>query len=284
MYSNKCILSILQNGQVLDEKPNGEVLLPLNSEYQIRMRNKNNRKCAVDIYIDGEHVTTAGKVIVDSHSYVDLERYLHSKDSGRKFKFVSLDSAEAKTEGKGTDKAKNGVIECRFYLEKEHKKELIVEKHYHHYDYHSYPVYIEKPIQPWPGTVWCSTVGGTTCSNTLNNASNISYTTNTNSGSIPTMYCYCSSPVAGATVEGSKSYQSFSSSHIDLEEEYTSIKVQLKGSVDKIVLTTTSNTNYINLDKQVEFDFVKKQPFCSNCGTQHKEYDNFCYQCGKKLK
>jgi hypothetical protein len=99
----------------------------------------------VKFTIDGENVSGNG-YIIDANSFVDIRRHW-DKDVG--FKFVSLDSGEAVDFGKNgpnEDKVK-GLIEAKFYLEKENKwvYTQTVEHHHHH---HHYPRLRPEPY-PW---------------------------------------------------------------------------------------------------------------------------------------
>jgi hypothetical protein len=133
VYSNKFVMCVLLNGQPQKELGNGQVNLPFGAEYALRLRNKNDRRAVVKIYIDGENVSGGGYV-VNAHDHVDIKRH-HDKD--RAFKFVSLDSPEAFDHGKdgpNDDKVK-GTIEARFYLEKK-RPEVVYRDVHHHHDHH----------------------------------------------------------------------------------------------------------------------------------------------------
>lgn len=146
VYSNKFVACVLLNGEPQSELANGTVKLPFGAEYELRFRNKNNRRAVVKIFIDGENVSGGG-YIINANDQVDIKRH---HDVDRAFKFVSLDSGEAVEHGKNgpnDDKVK-GTIEARFYLEKETVRPVVVDHHHHH---HHYP----KPSpMPYPRTPW----------------------------------------------------------------------------------------------------------------------------------
>lgn len=273
-YSNKFVLSILADGNVIKEKANGDVLIPFNTEYSIRLRNKNNRKCAVQLFVDGEEATTAGKIIIPAHDSVDLERWLHDNHKGKKFKFVDLQSTEAQDFGKDqSDVYGNGIIEARFFLEKEYPKINTIEEHHHHH--HHYDWWPKYPY-PYNPPIWYGTSntfmakgmsgGGGTCSS-AGNLENVSFTCNNNSEIIPDINL-CS---AGATVEGGESTQKFTSSYIDLETTYTTLKLQLKGS----------NIMKKSKDKQL---ILESAQYCDNCGAKKaRKTSKFCHVCGGKF-
>jgi hypothetical protein len=145
VYSNKCVVAVLVNGQVQKELADGTVQIPFNSEYVLRFRNKNDRRAVVKFTIDGENVSGSGYVI-EANSYTDIRRH---SDKDVAFKFVSLDSEDAIDFGKNgpnTDRSK-GVIEASFYLEKERPKTIVKEVHHHHDYYYPRPIL---PIDPYP--------------------------------------------------------------------------------------------------------------------------------------
>lgn len=269
VYSNHFVMCVLLRGEPVKEKSNGTVDIPFGSEYQLRLRNKNNRRAVVKIYIDGENVSGGGYVI-EANSFIDIKRH-HDKD--RAFKFVSLDSAEAVDFGKnGPNPEKiKGTIEARFHLEKERHVPLVQEIHHHHHHDHIYPP--PAPLKPSPWIrppIW---VGGYYKNTT--NSGPISYTSgleNAREEYTQTCgfdcdsdrgYAECSAggasasrpktrgrvkcnpddiatfkristPAApplqdGCTVEGYNTGQSFYSVTMDYEDTYTSLKVFLQG-------------------------------------------------------
>ena len=216
-------MCILINGQIAKEFADGTTLIPFGSEYTIRFRNKNSRRAVVKFSIDGEDAGGDG-YIIPANDYVDIKRYSH-KDVA--FKFVDLDSQEAIDFGKnGDNKDKTkGVVEAKFYLEKEIK--------YYTYN-NSIPVYWVAPRRsknihgghshswenshPYKYEMTCSTPD--------------SYDVSSAPESV-----LCSSPAScvGVTVEGSQTGQSFSYQHIDLENDYVVLKTCLKGVVTEVV-------------------------------------------------
>src|SRR6266446_2078305 len=107
MYSNNFVVCVLQNGQVIANSKQGNVALPFSSEYQIRLRNKNNRRAVAKVFIDGDNVSEGG-LVVDAYSYVDLDCHVGSK---KRFLLAATDSPAAVAEGKDNkDDDSNGVI------------------------------------------------------------------------------------------------------------------------------------------------------------------------------
>lgn len=190
VYSNHFVMAVLVDGEPQREFANGVVPVPFGCEYTLRFRNKHkSRRACVEIWIDGENVSGSGYV-VPANGKVDVKRH---HDADRAFKFVDLDSPDAVDAGKNGpnyDKQK-GVIEARFYLEKEYippPQPKVVEHHYHHDHHHHhpqpypvpapYPVYPRPPYPMWGdrsvtcstggmGTVPCSAGGPTLSSNSV---------------------------------------------------------------------------------------------------------------------
>lgn len=272
VYSNKFVMCVLLNGQPQKELANGQVSLPFGAEYALRLRNKNDRRAVVKIYIDGENVSGGGYV-VNANDYVDIKRH-HDKD--RAFKFVSLDSPDAVDFGKdgpNHDKVK-GTIEARFYLEKKRPEVVYRDVHHHHHhdhwlrrDVHHYHdnYYPPKPYQPYFTSGGGATCGGATSGNyggDIAKGGVVGDSYNATLGGIecstggaaargmssgPKASCCSlgfSDDVAtfkristpkeselkdGCTVEGYSTGQSFYSTWVDTEDQYTSLKIFLQG-------------------------------------------------------
>ena len=77
----------------LNEEGRRTVRIPFGSEYQIRLKNKTQRRATASVLIDGTVVTGLGDIILGPGQTVDLERFLEDKNSGSRFKFVTADSA-----------------------------------------------------------------------------------------------------------------------------------------------------------------------------------------------
>jgi len=292
-YSHKVAVAIIgEDGKVYNDDPKGAVKIPF-GEYKIRVINKNDKRIGFDVFLGGEKVTKAGKIILNAHDKIDLERWLDFESSGDKLKFVQKDSQEAKNAGKTGEF--EGELEIRVHLEKESPK--IEEHHYHHHDYYHY--YDPWWKNPYWQPIWYGCGGnssglsvssgkgsamGTTNIDSLAN-SNITYTngiSNVNADSQMNVGLnYCSSPTLseGATIRGDHSGQSFHSAFVNLNEEYISIKMYLMGFVK---------------EKQVEFDFVQEKSgikisekvvkYCEDCGSElNKPEAKFCWNCGRKL-
>lgn len=260
-YSQRFVVSVLVDGHVQEERPDGSVIIPFGVEYAFRFRNKHrDRRAVVKLFIDGEEQSKGGYVIPPNGSKV-IERNSHSP---KRFKFVAPTSVDAQDFGKDQENVEgfNGVIEARFYLEKERPKET----HHHHHHHHDHDYYIPRP-RPWPrpwdgrtpytldGSVECSAKsmkasasGGPRGQSVGMNAMNASAAPLYGDVELMSASMDCDSAesaptqhvnslqrvakretVAGVTVEGSHSHQTFRAVDIDLEEQFVAIKVLLRG-------------------------------------------------------
>lgn len=234
VYSNKFVVCVLFNGEPQPELANGVVKLPFNSEYELRFRNKNDRKAVVKIFIDGENVSGNG-YIINPNSFIDIKRH---HDIDRSFKFVSLDSPDAVDHGKNgpnQDKVK-GTIEAKFYLEKQ--VEFLSNKILNN---------MPKPL-PSPKKHWIDFRQYNCDQDALRSRriSSSKYEPNNQLGyfdyemsnpsscsddSHQSLGFLSPSKVLkdGCTVEGNLTGQTFGKSHVETESSCTSIKVFLQG-------------------------------------------------------
>jgi len=306
-YSKKVATCILgPEGKIYDEDPKGVIAVPFDSEFKIRVINKNDRKIGFDIFIDGVKVTKAGRIIINAHDRIDLERWVENDDRGTRFRYVPKNSEEAKMEGKDKEPY-TGVIEVRAYLEKERPKEIIREvhhdhwwhdHHHHHYDYPRPYIWYSDNTAGFRGYSGISGFSGNTgntgsagtasfssCSSTpafSSSSGSDNYSLfNCSDVSSKAMNCnFNSSLEEGAVVRGSNSNQSFYSTYIDLEDDYVSLKMYLMGYYKRV---EKEREDVDMKEKQLEFEFMKDLKYCTKCGYQIKDGDNFCGKCGRKI-
>lgn len=244
VYSNRFIMCVLVNGQVQKELSNGVVQLPFDTEYSLRFRNKNNCRAVVQFYIDGENVSNSGYVI-PANSFIDIKRHYFIDKA---FKFVSLDSTDAQEFGKdgpNPDRIK-GVIEARFFLE----KEKIQEVNHHHHHHHYIPRDNWIPVQPRypysPPNIFCERnpagTSGLGSGSVLRSGSELNCSLSDGELSLSGIRFRSKSLKSdsivstqslslkdGCTVEGNSTGQTFGSVHIDLQENCTVLKLFLQG-------------------------------------------------------
>lgn len=226
-YSNKFVMSLLVNGIPQNELANGTVVIPFNTEYSLRFRNKNNVRAKVEFFIDGENCSDNGYVI-NANSVIDIKRHA-KKDVG--FKFVGLNSPEAIDQGKNGDNLNKikGLIEARFYLEK---------NPYHPY----YPCNQYNPYH----YDWRRDLIGSV---------------NNRGSDLEAKYCAfscdvaqqsCNMPVGdlqdGCTVEGNVTGQYFTTTYFIPEEHYTTLTLFLQGFEEKNCVVKTKKLS--DLEKE----------------------------------
>jgi zinc-ribbon domain len=288
VYSNRFVACVLLNGTPQKELANGVVPIPLGAEYSLRFRNKHNRRSVVKFTVDGENVSGGGYV-VGAHASIDIHRH-YDKDA--KFKFVSLESPEAVDAGKNgpNDEGEKGVIEAKFYLEKEFNLPSWTYKPTEHHHHHWYnppnPPMTWPPLTnpyPYPYTPqWTGTAhnsfgavggGGSTCGafscNSPGIPSVINFTVPPPALDIPPLVFPClDSPKQnlqeGCTVEGGFSGQKFMPIHINLESDYVQVRLVLKG------ISSGPGT-------------PSAGEYCTTCGARRRKADRFCSACGTKL-
>jgi hypothetical protein len=119
MHLNSIVVAILDSkqksfrGYSSERLSNGRkstVHLPFDSEYQILIKNSHERNIRLDIDIDGTSVTNDGLIVSAKHQCT-LERFLNSD---RKFKFVPISNSEV---ADPTSK-ENGIITVNVNFEK----------------------------------------------------------------------------------------------------------------------------------------------------------------------
>jgi hypothetical protein len=292
MYRSGYVASVRCKGKNYE---GDTIRLPFNAEYELFLKNKTDKDCVCDIYVDGKRI---GKheLIIRAHSDYLLERFIgESLTSGQRFKFVPLTGDEV------SDKKnpENGIIEARFYPARNYdwrtvKKPdpIVIEKHIYHHEDHYYhpPYYHPRPYQPYPiwyyvgdNLNWNGTIGsGTTTNCTLgldNIASGCSHTFDSNSlkftssldskgvGENVETKLAIQQEEAGATVGGSESRQVFGEADIDVDRSIvTVIKLKIVGY-------------------SAEEDIEELKGFCGKCGIKiSSENDKFCRNCGEKIK
>jgi len=267
MYKDKFVLSIISDGHPVKEsgsRGNRQVVVPFGSEYKIRLKNKNDRSCTARVTIDGTPVSNFGDIIVNAGGTVDLERFItNSMSSGKKFKFVELDHPDVDD----PTKSENGIIQVEFRLAKE-KNGIKIS-----------PDQCNPPKDTWwlPKFKGFEDNDGCYCGSS-NNDCTFTYDSGTSSKSKSNFrsssVMYCSSNIgasvssfcdidSGATIEGSKSNQSFTYSNLEVESHRTVLKLKMVGIKHEVKKS--------------------KKIYCTQCGHQLRKRDRYCSSCGCKL-
>lgn len=240
VYRNNYVLAILHNGKVLREV-GGEVFLPFDSEYVIRLKNKGGFKAAAEVFVDGSPITVNGsRFIVDPHSTLDIERMLvdGDLDNGPRLKFVSADHPDVADPGN----PENGVVEVRFYEEMCGWTQPVFVKDHNDFIY--------------PGTSGTGSgfFRGGWSDNSCDNSALYS--------------CNCCASQDGATVAGSQSSQKFVQVSGIVFNSYpdATLRLRLRGTKQgKAVLVNDTRYKYcFKCGTKLKF----KHRFCHRCGTK----------------
>lgn len=274
MFRENYVAVVMQNGKVQPENSDGVCVLPFESEYQVRLKNKSRKRAIADIHIDGRLAVRG--VIIEPLGTIDLERFVDgfSLECGPRFKLVKVSDSRVSQPGD----SENGVINVNFYPEKDKPKVVeehkIVHEHCHHCSVHCYHgacrdccpwcrlykafwsgpniQYTSGNPLPVYGGVFrsmsCSTGPGDAvfASNSGDNLSQMGAKIK----SATTIGSSIAEPAA--TVEGSHSTQQFTHAHVDVDYDHpVSMQIKLKG-----VLT-----------QQCVCGFKRKnEKFCPECG------------------
>jgi len=290
MYKDKFVLSVLHDGSPVKEtgrRSKKEIAIPFDSEYKVRLKNKNDRSCTARaipfdseykvrlknkndrsctarVFVDGRKVSQLGDFIIHAGGTADLERFVdRSLDSGKKFKFVPLDHEDVDD----PTSSDNGIIKVEFRLAKVRNGMKMLRPK----PWPSPPDDVRWDVTPnyednngpknvdWKFWDDNSTGGGLDYNTTRTvyycNSDGLS-----NSGGEATLKKQ-KSVDAGATVEGGKSGQSFTYSDLEVDNSR--------------VVTLMLKMVGINKERS-----MNKYKYCTNCGTKVNRRDNYCSECG----
>ena len=274
MYSNKFVVALKTiDGKVLREQKD-TVFLPFSSEYSIYLKNLNSVRSQVKVSIDGQDVLNGESLVIGANQDLNLERFLKSKDSGNRFKFIERTSQIENHRGV---KAEDGLIRIEFQFEKVFNNQWYVNTNVLGGGYN--------PNQIYGGGGWRGAAGGSGgnqvylkgLGGSALNAIGSSYSVPAGQANCmdfnpQSMEVKCSAPVSdvGITVPGSISDQKFQTvSGFALESEVHVIVLKLLGETGNV--------------KIVEPITVKAKPTCVTCGRVNKANSKFCSNCGTSL-
>ncbi len=310
MYTSKFVFCLLQNGQIHDGRKDGVVSLPFGSEYGLRFRNKNERRAVVKFTIDGEEASGEGFVIpaqsaidIFRYAHKDAKFKFVDLESEAAADFGKSDNVNGE---KGVIEAKfylEKVKPIAASAPVEHHY------HYHHHHnrqfppYPNYPVWTDQgkthyysPPQPdystWsynpsipseiklnadniPSVINCT--WSASCSSGYGSSFNMSDQSqqwaNPSCSQWPNLnnpHVQTKSLKEGCTVEGSASGQKFCKVNIELEPDYVSLKLVLRG--------------YSESRPVAEVVSEAANSHCTNCGAKKaRKADKFCGVCGTKF-
>jgi len=210
MSKNEFAISILKDGNPVREF-NGEVAVPFGTEYKIRIKNNNIRRCSATVYIDGAKVSERGDFIIDSTDYLDLERFLdRSLTEGKRFKFVPINHPDVDD----SSRVENGIVKVEFRLE---KLARIMSKDWYQE--------IGTITIAGDGVYWLSDGSLLFTTDTSITIDTSDYTLISDMSQV----ILCSSTSAGATISGGYSSQSFYKVDFEGEDEIVSLQLRMVG-------------------------------------------------------
>lgn len=269
MYKNNFIAAIKVNDVFLKEDSNNVITLPFNSEYSLYLKNNDSRNVKVNISIDGKDVLDNSSLIINGNSFAELKGFLKNDTVKRKFKFIR----KPKDSNTSDNTLDEGSIRIEFTYTK---------KPSYTFSNIKYAVYY--PLIQWTNNrnyssehVYYENINGVEsynvqCSNS--NGENFSI----KSDNIPSIYSTqetlekLAAPKTdeGITVKGSEVNEKLVSAWIgELESESDVITITLKG------IETLDNKSTVSLNNDI---------YCTYCGFKVKSKDNFCKNCGNKIK
>ncbi len=259
-YDRQFVLAIMRDGSPIREI-NGKVSLPFHSEYKVRLKNKHsNLRASAKVWIDGRLVSNMGDFILNPNQTLDIERFIdESMSRGNKFKFVPLSDGRVNDP---TDR-ENGIVKVEFYREKVpfRNRPLIKPRRD---DGSKSPIWrYDDPFDNY------TNIHSTTMA--FNSTMDSFESEVTTKGSIITPDSAPMACSAGATVEGSSSYQGFSyGDHFETEEYPVTVTLRLKG-IDQ---------RRVDWDDRPKPTSKKRIKFCPSCGARRHGMSKFCASCG----
>ena len=259
MYKDKFVLSVIHDGHPIKEsgkRGNRQVSIPFESEYKIRLKNKNDRSCTAKITIDGTPVSNFGDVIVNAGGTIDLERFIiNSMTGGARFKFVDLDHSDVDD----PTKSENGIVKVEFYLARQKNGIKIAPSPWESSHVSRNP----SPLRYGNGddVTW---IDGMSTNNSSDTSKSMKFSDTT------VTYCASNNMIssladteAGATIEGGHSNQAFTYSTLDVESHATVLELKIVG---------------IRKNRRT----VPKQ-YCTGCGHRIRKSDSYCGGCGRRV-
>lgn len=267
MYKDKFVLSIISGGgypvKETGSSWNKEVAIPFDSEYKIRLKNKNSRSCTARVFIDDKRVSQLGDVILNAGGTIDLERYIdRSLEQGKRFKFVPLDHSDVDD----PTSSSNGIIKVEFRKAK-HQNGIKINTDF---DWHEPIVWPPMYKEDNNGPQWVYTDDKTTAGKYPQEAT--VYYSSSNVVNDNTMKCCAggefqsrSFTAPGATVEGSKSNQQFTYSSLEVEDYAVVLKLKIVGIEKRDTMRDS------------------KYKYCTQCGQKVKRIAKYCSECGRRI-
>lgn len=246
MYKDKFVMSILHKGDPLGEfgpSYDKKVSMPFDSEYAIRLRNKNDKACTASVFINGVKLNSFGDFVILQNSFITLEKFINeSMHSSEELKFVLLDRSNISN----SCSKSNYIVKVEFKLLKNNGFVTVDSKTCPKILYWQPNVLlIPKKFSRWSKTDYMLYKKPTIYNNNVSNFYSVDNDTVVKWGNILVSF--------------------FSYNHLDVEESLPVVlKLTIVGTKSKVV------TN-------------KRKLFCTKCGTTVYKNDRFCGQCGCRL-
>lgn len=295
MYNNGYAAAVVVNDKILrDTKGEGSyrnVFIEHNTEYKIFLKNTTNIGCGVSIFIDGKDALGNRKVILKAKETTYIERFVldGNLEEGKKYKFIAVNSAEAREDGVDPTDPKNGIVTIKFY------PEVFDTITFADYDWDKFPTTITKIYrcagdgkppeyelmskikkcrsgETMKGTIGHCIGGGEIdnyCKEVVNPepAQYYNHTMGFMDCCAKMEYMEQSRAAQqlGATTEGSTSKQGFKMDHLRTSS-YAAATINFKLMVNKVTISS------------------KDKVYCSNCGIKVKPTAKFCEGCGTRLE
>jgi len=232
------VVSVIHNGKPIrefNEAGRRVCRIPFDSEYKIRVKSKTWKKALVSVSIDGTDVLTGGKqVILNPYQTVELERFVDDLNSGRKFKFISVEKGVLTGEIQDPTSADNGLIRVQIYPEAETTTTFTSTPDPSVTHGHTSTYFFRSGIRGQSATSG-SVLRGASTTFAVNNASPTSYSTNAanafNEGLVSCASDFGKATTSlsdlGATAEGSHSEQRFNVSTVSFATEAVPVTFDL---------------------------------------------------------
>jgi hypothetical protein len=241
MYESKLAAAIKVNGKVLREFKD-TVYIPFGSEYSILIKNLNTKRALINVYIDGDDIAPGG-IVLNAGQEIDLERSIKNGNlrEGNRFKFIERTGSVEKHRGV---KLEDGLVRVEYQFEQAVNP----------ISWTTPTIYQNSVLRgSTADTIW--PMGSVTCSAASYDATSVNSS-------------HAVLNDVGITVPGSRSDQTFVTTHIGLLEttKHSMVFHLLGGEAVKEAVT------------------VKHKAKCVTCGKQNKATAKFCTECGTALE
>ena len=248
MYQSKLAAAIKVNGQVLREFGD-TVYVPFGSEYSITLKNLHTTRAVVNVSIDGDDMVPGGLVLNAGQS-IDLERSIKNGNlrEGNRFKFIER---TGNIEAHRGVKVEDGLVRIEYQFE-----QAVNPISWTTPSVYQNSILRGSTSASGSNTIW--PMGSVTCSAASYDAT-----------SVNSSHAVLNSVSdVGITVPGSRSDQSFVTTHVGMLEtiKHSMVIRLLGGEAVKQAVT------------------VKHKPKCVTCGKQNKATSKFCAECGTALE